>query len=254
MKTSRHPATPSASRLRPAWFLVLLTTLLMGAASTASAIQIYVTVPTVESVLPLEVDPEDLVHDVKQQLQDGTTSQYFAVSDQVLVFNEEILEDDRTLASYDIEDESELELRLPKLEAEKNRIFAQAYRFHAQMNKGRKLKAEIKRFDRRTSASFRALKRARTPAAFSRAKARLRSQIRRFDSEIGRFSASIRQMNALFVSVAALNRDLGGGLAELDELVEVVAELEETNAVLAKVRRELRGGIATINRLKFPKA
>ena len=70
------------------------------------AMQIYIDVPE-QDMLTLEVEPSDDIAVVKDKIQDKTS---ILVAYQTLYFNLTLLEDDKTLAYYDIQDESTLTL------------------------------------------------------------------------------------------------------------------------------------------------
>ena len=70
------------------------------------AMQIYIDVPE-QDLLTLEVEQSDAIAVVKDKIQDKTS---ILVADQTLYFNSTLLEDDKTLAYYDIQDESTLTL------------------------------------------------------------------------------------------------------------------------------------------------
>ncbi len=70
------------------------------------AMQIYIDVPE-QDLLTLEVEPSDDIAVVKAKIEDKTS---ILVADQTLYFNSTLLEDDKTLAYYDIQDESTLTL------------------------------------------------------------------------------------------------------------------------------------------------
>ena len=70
------------------------------------AMQIYIDVPE-QDMLTLEVEPSDDIAVVKDKIQDKTS---ILVASQTLYFNSTLLEDDKTLAYYNIQKESTLTL------------------------------------------------------------------------------------------------------------------------------------------------
>ena len=93
--------------------LLLVFALLPGGSMKAYAMNIYVTVvKDGTSTIVLDVEPSDTVGDVKQKLEEQTE---ISTEQQILKYNNIELENNRTLADYDIQKGAALELELKTL-------------------------------------------------------------------------------------------------------------------------------------------
>jgi hypothetical protein len=73
--------------------------------STVAAMQIGVQVVSSGETLTLDVEPTDTIQNIRQMILDKTG---MAPLDQVLIFEDQVLEDNRTLADYSIQKDSSL--------------------------------------------------------------------------------------------------------------------------------------------------
>ena len=87
--------------------VLLCLVLVMAFASPAFAMQIFVQVGTGEGMITLEVELSDSVENVKAKIED---KKGFPPAQQTLMFGEKTLEDNRTLADYNIKENSTLSL------------------------------------------------------------------------------------------------------------------------------------------------
>ena len=93
--------------------VLLCLVLVMAFASPAFAMQIFVQVGTGEETITLEVELSDSVENVKAKIED---KKGFPPEQQTLMFGEMTLEDDKTLAYYNIQMESTLSLIITPIE------------------------------------------------------------------------------------------------------------------------------------------
>lgn len=98
----------SRARIGGVLVAVILGVVMLLSATSAFAMQIFVT-PTTGGVVTLDVEPTDTVQAVKGQLQDRTGIDPINM---VLLFAGHTLEDNRTLADYNIQKEATVYLEL----------------------------------------------------------------------------------------------------------------------------------------------